>query len=484
MYKKTEKYLAYIMLVIMCISLLPVMYVGRYNHPTGDDYYYGVEVRQAVENEASLFEILGEAAKGVAREYMRWQGTYSAMFLMHLPPNAFSEGAYAFVTTVMVLLFVGGVFFLLKPIICDYMKGTKQLWLLTASVYIMLCLQTSPFLGESIFWYNGSMYYTGFLAVTLFFWGGILRFLEQPKKYHIPLLALLAFFLAGGNYVSLLPCIILLVCLTVWLGFRRSSRWGGVAILAMVMLLGMLISMLAPGNAIRQADSYQISAVKAILKSLLQGVKYILGWTNVWLVLAAVLLTPFMWNSFQKKQFRFRYPILVLGFAYGVFCSMACPTFYAMNSTGPARVVGIIYYAFMAFMLFGYYYMLGYVYDLLKRRKEKNKMRDFDKTLLFAAAGICVLLFAVQLITGKASECTTMRAISILESGEAQAYHREYLERLEVLKDDSVLDVVFSPYENQPDLLFVGDFTGDVTNVNNVRIAEFWRKDSIRVDYD
>jgi len=255
------------------------------------------------------------------------------------------------------------------------------------------------------------------------------------------------------------------------------------------MLIGMLISMLAPGNAVRQADSYQISAIKAVLKSLLQGVKYTLGWSNMWLIQAAVLLTPFLWSSFEKKQFRFRYPVLVLGFAYGIFCSMACPTFYAMNSTGPARVVGIIYYAFMAFMLFCYCYMLGCVYDWFKRRQEKegtkenNQMPDLGKTLIYASSGIFVILFAVQLFTGKAAECTTMRAIGILENGEAQVYHQEYLERLEILKDDSVLDVVFSPYEHQPDMLYVGDFTGDVTNVNNVRIAEFWGKDSIRVDY-
>lgn len=487
MYKKTEKYMAYIMLVIMCISLLPVMYVGRYNHPTGDDYYYGVEARQAVESGANIFEVFGEAAKGVAREYMRWQGTYSAMFLMHLPPNVFSEEAYAFVTAILILLFAGGVFFLLKPIVCDFLKGSKSFFALTASVYVMLCLQTTPFLGESLFWYNGSMYYTGFLTFTMFFWGGVVRFLIKPRKYHIPLLAVLAFFLAGGNYVSLLPCMILLVVLTAWLCFNRSKRWGSVAILTVVMLIGMLISMLAPGNAIRQADLYQISAVKAILKSLLQGVKFILGWTNVWLVLAAVLLTPFMWNSFAKKSFRFRYPILVLGFAYGVFCSMACPTFYSMNSTGPARVVAIIYYAFMAFMLFCYYYVLGYVYDLLERKGKITKTdagKTVDKRIALATIGVFVLLFAVQLFTGKAAECTTIRAFRILESGEAQAYHEENLARQVILRDASVKDVVFSPFEHQPDLLYVGDFTGDATNGNNVRIAGFWGKNSIRVDYE
>lgn len=488
MYKKTEKYLAYIMLVMMCISLLPVMYAGKYNHPTGDDYYYGVETRQAVESGANIFEVFGEAVKGVAREYMRWQGTYSAMFLMHLPPNVFSEGAYALVTTVMILLFGGGVFFLWKPIICDYLKGTKSFWVLTASVYVMLCLQTNPFLGESLFWYNGSMYYTGFLAFSMFFWGGVLRFLSKPRMYHIPLLAVLAFFLAGGNYVSLLPCMILLVALAVWLCFKRSKRWRGVAILAAVMLIGMLISMLAPGNAIRQADLYQISAVKAILKSLLQGVKYILGWTNVWLILAAVLLTPFMWNSFEGKRFRFRYPILVLGFAYGVFCSMACPTFYSMNSTGPARVVAIIYYAFMAFMLFGYYYVLGYVYDWLERKGKRVKIEEAAKAKSFkwirlVPVGLFAILLVVQLATGKTGECTTIRALRILESGEAQAYHQEHLARQEILNDDSVKNVVFTPFEHQPDLLYVGDFTGDATNGNNVRIAGFWGKDSIRVDY-
>lgn len=487
MYKKAEKYLAYIMLVIMCISLLPVMYVGRYNHPTGDDYYYGVEARQAVENGANLIEVLGEAAKGVTREYMRWQGTYSAMFLMHLPPNVFAEEAYALVTAVLIFLFAGSVFFLFKPIICEYLKGTKYFWILTASVYVMLCLQTTPFLSESIFWYNGSMYYTGFLAFAMFFWGGVLRFLIRPKKYHIPILAALAFFLAGGNYVSLLPSMILLVVLMIWLCFKRSKCWGGMAVLTVAMLIGMLISMLAPGNAIRQADLYQISAVNAILKSLLQGIKYIWGWTNVWLVLAAMLLTPFMWNSFERKSFRFCYPILVLGFAYGVFCSMACPTFYSMNSTGPARVVAIIYYAFMAFMLFCYYYVLGYVYDLLERKGKLTKTdtrKLLDKRITLGTIGVFVLLFAVQIFAGKTEECTTMRTFRILKSGEAKAYHEEHLARREILYDDSVKDVVFKPFENQPDMLYVGDFTGDAANGNNVRIAGFWGKDSIRVDYE
>lgn len=29
---------------------------------------------------------IAEAGRGVAEQYVKWQGTYSAMLLMHLPP--------------------------------------------------------------------------------------------------------------------------------------------------------------------------------------------------------------------------------------------------------------------------------------------------------------------------------------------------------------------------------------------------------------
>ncbi len=485
MYEKLEKYLGYVMLVVMCISLLPIMYVGRYNHPTGDDYYYGVEVKQVIENGGGFIEVLGEAVKGVANQYVSWQGTYSAMFLMHLPPNVFGEGAYALITTILVSLFVGATFYCVKPIVCIWMKGSKHLWMLLSSVYVLICLQTVPFIGESVFWYNGSMYYTGYYAMTMIFVGMVCRFMVQSKKYHMPILILLSVFLAGGNYVSLLPCILILVTLTVILIVKRSKKSVSIGVLVVCMLAGLAVSAVAPGNQIRQAGLFEMSAIKAILKSLYQGVKYIYSWTGIWWLLAAMTLTPFLWSTYSKMKFRFRYPLIVLGYTYGIFCSMACPTFYAMNSTGPARVLAIVYYGLMAFTLFAYYYLLGWIHRLLmeKRKGEPIEGGKIGRLHVLVFPGVIAVLFVVQIVTGKMSECTTIRAISILESGEAVAYHQEYKERLEILEGSAILDVVFTPYINQPDMLYVGDFTGDITNVNNVRIAEYWGKNSLKVDY-
>lgn len=484
MYERVEKYMAYLLVAILCISLLPVMYVGRYNHPTGDDYYYGVETKALIENGGSLPEVLAEAAKGVAHQYEHWQGTYSAMFLMYLAPNVFAESAYSFVTAGLILLFTLCAFYLLKSVACNMMKGSRYLWMILSSVYVLLCLQTVHyFIGESLFWYNGSMYYTGYYAMTMLLGGMVLRYLYTPKKYHLPVMAMLALFLAGGNYVSLLPCVLLLATLTFLLAVKRSPKSIGLLVITLFMLVGLGISAVAPGNQVRQDNLWNMSATRAVLKSLYQGVKYITGWTGVWWLIAVVVLTPFLWHCFGKMKFKFRMPLLVVGYMYGIFCSMACPTFYAMNSTGPGRAIAIVYYGFNAFMLFGYCYLLGYLHRLVSERVGKNLNENKSKLPYLITAGVIVLLFAVQIGRGKMSECTTVRAMNLLISGEAEAYQEEYLARLAILEDDSIKDVVFTPYVHQPDMLYVGDFTGDITNVNNVRIAKYWGKDSLKVDY-
>ena len=79
------------------------MHLGWYNHPVGDDYYYGAETRTVWEATGSILKTLAAAGRGTAYQYEHWQGTYSAMLLMHLPPNLFSEDAYKLVTPVILL---------------------------------------------------------------------------------------------------------------------------------------------------------------------------------------------------------------------------------------------------------------------------------------------------------------------------------------------------------------------------------------------
>lgn len=473
---KTEKLVSYIVVALLIILLVPVIYLGRYNHPTGDDYYYGATTHLAWEETGSLVAVMGEAIKGVATEYTQWQGTYSAMLLMYLAPNLFGDWAYRLVPLLMISLLVGSIFYLSKPIVCGWLKATGNAWVIIASLLSLLCVQTVPSQGETFFWYNGAMYYTGYFAISLFFWGIMLRFLEHGGKGKVWVMALLAVFLAGGNYVSLLPGLLLLATLFAGLLCRKNPKAWSVGVVLIAMLGGFAVSALAPGNQLRQAGMWKIPAWKAVLKSLMQGVRYILAWVDLWWLAVVAVITPLLWKYMKTMRFRFSYPLVVVGYLYGIFCSMSCPTFYTMNSTGPARAVAIVYYGFVLFFFMGYAYLLGYA----QKRLEGKKLPELPAWLW---GGCAVLMVAVLLFGGSWKDTSTGKAMECLSSGEAVAYEAEYQERMQVLSDPTIKDVVLKPYKNQPEMLYVGDISGDIEEPTNRKVAQYFHKDSVRVDY-
>ena len=224
MKNKIRNLMPYLSLTVLLLSLIPLIWLGRYNYPTGDDYYYGVEAHLAWQQTGSFAQAFAAACNGVADTYRDWQGTFSALLLMYLPPNIFSNTAYHLVTLVILLLLCGSIFYLLRPLVCRFLPGTCGEWITISSVLSFLCVQTVAFGSDSFYWYNGSMYYTGFFAVTLFFFGTLLRYLHNEKKILLLPLLLMAVFLGGGNYVSLLPCMLLMVTVTFLLLLQKNKK--------------------------------------------------------------------------------------------------------------------------------------------------------------------------------------------------------------------------------------------------------------------
>lgn len=143
---------------------------------------------------------------------------------MYLAPNVFSNTAYHLVTFVILLLLCGGIFYLLCPLFRRFLPGTCGEWITVSSILSFLCIQTVEFQCDSFYWYNGSMYYTGFFAVTLFFLGTLFRYLDNGKRILLLPLLLFAVFLGGGNYVSLLPCMLLSVTITLLLLLQKNKK--------------------------------------------------------------------------------------------------------------------------------------------------------------------------------------------------------------------------------------------------------------------
>lgn len=481
--KTYTKLVSYISLCLFIATLIPLLTLGWYNHPTGDDYDYGVETKHEWESSHNLISVFKAAADGVREQYYGWQGTYSAMFLMYLPPNIFGANAYRFVTPAILSLLIAGLFFLTHRLLCGLLKASRREWIAIASLLSFLCIQSTPFASESYYWYNGSMYYTGYLGISLLFLGILCILPNQPRIFPCIISCLLALFLAGGNYVSLLPTMLLsFTCLGLVFFKKVPGKYCLIAPCAFL-CIGFLISAMAPGNQVRQNDLWKIPAVTAILKSIRQGFYFLRGWTSLWLLLVLFILTPIFWNICKRLSFGFPYPFLVIGYGFGILCSTACPTYYTMNSTGPARAAAIMFYAFMLFLFFAYFYFLGFLHRVLGSRNMalETKLRELGwKPFLIALP----ILFLLTLLFGNVPAQNFARASKALLSGSAAAYEKQYRERLLILSDPAQRDIVFTPYESPTDLIYVGDFTGDPNNSTNQRIAAYFDKDSIRVKYD
>ena len=484
MKNKLAKWKPYIFLAVLLASLVPLVWLGRYNYPTGDDYYYGTEAHLVWQQTGSIPQAISAACAGVAKSYQIWQGTYSALFLMYLAPNAFSNTAYHLVTFVILLLLCGGIFYLLCPLFRRFLPGTCGEWITVSSILSFLCIQTVEFQCDSFYWYNGSMYYTGFFAVTLFFLGTLFRYLDNGKRILLLPLLLFAVFLGGGNYVSLLPCMLLSVTITLLLLLQKNKKAYICGITSVVLLLSFAVSAMAPGNHVRQSGMWKIPAWKAIAKCLLQGIRYTLAWTGLWWVLAALLLLPVFLRILQKKNGAFfSHPILFTGYAYGLFCSMSCPLFYTMNSTGPGRAVAIVYYMFLLISFTVFFYWIGFV--LLKMQARPNPPERIEVSGKLNTArylAMAVLLFSI-LCTGLWQETSVMKAIRVLTDGEAAAYAAEYEDRLLLLNDPEVTDVVLTPFIHQPALIYTGDLPGDPEDPTSRKVAQYFQKTSLYVNY-
>lgn len=324
MKNKFAKWKPYIFLAVLLASLVPLVWLGRYNYPTGDDYYYGTEAHLVWQQTGSIPQAISAACAGVAKSYQIWQGTYSALFLMYLAPNAFSNTAYHLVTFVILLLLCGSIFYLLRPLVCQFLPGTCGEWITISSVFSFLCIQTVAFQSDSFYWYNGSMYYTGFFAVTLFFLGTLLRYLYNGKKILMLPLLLFAIFLGGGNYVSLLPCMLFVVTVTFLLLLQRNKKDLCLRNYLRCSPAIFCRQCHGPGNQVRQDGMWKIPAWKAIAKCLLQGVRYTFAWTGLWWLLAALLLLPVFLRILQKKNGDFS-PIPSFLPDIPTDCSAPCP---------------------------------------------------------------------------------------------------------------------------------------------------------------
>lgn len=497
-----QKRFAGILAAIFLCSLIPLYLLAFYAHPSVDDYYYGAETAALWRESGDPGAVVRLSWDMMKESYRTWQGNFAAIFLMRLEPGIFGEKAYALAPLILLTSFAAA------SLTCFYLAARRLLRAgkaasFAAATAVSFCaLEFCYRPVDSFYWYNGGIYYTFFFALSLFLYALLIQAGSGKSRAGRIIAAAaavpLAFLIGGGNYSTALSCAVLLASLAVFLFLTKRKAWLPAVLALAALLISLAVSILAPGNAIRQSVTGESSGVvKALIYSFAYGGYSLAEGLKIPVLVLWLGLLPLVYRLSGRTNFPYRYPLLVLLFTFGIYSSQGTALFYAQGLRMPERMSNIIYFNAYLFTAFNLAYFCGW----LRRRFPENILGKISDKLfasekyLTRFALTLALLFALGCIglcrvgegeNGGAAfdlEPLSVNAAYSLVSGEAARFDREMRERADFLSaQPEGADVILKPLSVYPKALVHSDITGDPADFKNDHLARFYHLGSVRLE--
>jgi len=292
---------------------------------------------------------------------------------------------------------------------------------------------------------------------------------------------LLSVCLGGSNFVTGLFMLLVFVLFAGYSVLKKHKHCVFYIVNLVVYISCFLVTIFSPGATNRRIENAesQVPALEAIALSIYEAAKFIWQWSLPFVILLMVVLIPILWKLVGKTSFKYPFPLLVLAITFGMYAAQFTPNQYALGILGAYRVQNIYRFQMIFWLLGNEMYILGYIH----RRFPELRFPFADKfhkipfsTVIYGLVATCTVFFCMYYYAG--STLSSVSAYNSLRDGSAAGYYQEYQDRLKVLTDDTVQDVVFEPYHNRPYALFFDDFQRSYNWINE-DAAEYYGKKSI-----
>lgn len=431
--KRQLRWITAAAVAVLCLSVLPMLWIGQYLHPFADDYVFGAGVYRVWTESHSLTTCVGEAWRTAATMWRTWQGTYSACFLMALQPGVF--GQYWLGPVLLLSSLAGSTYLLLYMLMRRVLRATRTEYLFVSTVFVLATVQFAWSYYDAFFWYNGAMYYTLFYSLSLLTASlllGLHLTERRAWRYVAGVLSLLLVLVtAGGNFVSGLGMGALLSAVILVLRMERG-RWPRFLV-AVLLVYGaaFAVSVLAPGNSFRQVTVVSKPGVAAaFLIAVGKSLAFFSETTGVLQSLLLATAVPVVARVAVRSRYRFSHPWVFLLVTWAVYASFFFAHSYAMGTRGPDRVQNVYSYVRLWLILADVFYLSG---ALLRRASSGGPLSTAIMGLVgavrwkyagaFRLAPVFTVLLLVLSVTVKPT--ATNRTCSLLLKGTAQRYDRE-----------------------------------------------------------
>lgn len=487
--RMTDRRMTLYAVVLLAVSLIPLLWLGRYNVMCIDDYDYGRQVHDTWLATGSYLEAVGTAWRQTVEFYHNWQGTYVSCFLMALCPMNFHYEIAWVVPVIMIGMFAISTFVLGRHIFTKWL-GTDRM----QSSFVMLLLLfmfyqvlEAPF--EGIYWYNGSTHYILMQSVWFFTLAAISTALWADDKkreilYSI-LAAVLAVLVGGGNLITGLQAEIFMVLLLLYAFFTNRRKIWAVCLPFITGSAGFLCNTMAPGNLVRSTldPSTGYSAIASIVLSFYYAVVFMIRWTPAFVMIIWLALLPVLWKMTKVSDKSFAHPVWVTAGVYCVISAMFTPTLYAVGMVGLSRVDNIIQMVYYLGALMTTAYWMGYFSHRKTENTAASALGSFlEKTGNRMTAACIFLVLVFWVLTADKNTYTAVSAARSLINGDAQTFYAEAMERHEVYVDENIVDVELQPYSARPALFTFDDLSTDQENWLNLAVMQYYHKAYVRLE--
>ena len=477
--KRNNRILLWSVLILTVASIIPLLLISFYKHPSADDFAYAVETHQVWKSTRNIFLVLRQAVATSVKYWNRWQGLYTSAFLLALEPGIFGEQYYritGFLTvgTVVVCNLIFSFYILHRRL------GSDKL---AAVVFGMLIsffmLQWMPSTVEGLYWYNGAMNYTFFFGLLLLLFCIVIDLCKEQSTGAVfgktVIGILLAVALSGGNHVTAFAGILAVSGICIFCFWNQKKQYAGRVFLVLICeVAGFLINILSPGTKVR-SGAFEES--RGVIWTVWNALQYLLermdSWIGLALLTSIVIMLPVIFSCVEKirseKRFYFPYPLLVFAASVGFLTAMCCPSYYAMGVIGAGRLVNVVYFAFVLLIFINAFYICGWLCGKIEFRESLG-----DVSHIFTALILCF-----GMIAGCYRDCAGYIAWKSVSSGEALAYSLEADARYNLYIRSAGQDVEVSSFSFYPQLLYYDDITEDKEDWRNLQVEEYFELNSV-----
>jgi len=443
------KYAALFCLTALVLSLIPLLLLAPYAAPVLDDFIYGTPIHFTLEAGKGFPSVLSAVWENIVYTYMDWQGTFSSVILFSLEPGAFSESAYGLTAWVYIAAIIASVFLALGTV-----RGLG-LWprLFIGGVVSFLAVQYLPSTAQWIYWWNGASHYLAFwtLSVLAVFWQTRLSRRDGTgKSFYCSLVfgCILSFLVGGGNYCTALVFPLVSACLAAYAFWAKRPKpvLSGNILMLLMAVIGLAVSILAPGNAVRQAAFEKLSPISAVVLSFKQAGTDLFSMLDLKLLGAVMLCIPVFLYASKDSVYSFRLPLLILAGSFCAYAALYTPPLYAMGGTEPLemRIQNLMYIAAL-FLIFGNaFYLSGWLSRRIGLFEKKHIL-----PILAAILALGGVIFAASVLT-QYRDSNAYRAYADLRSPLPETYSQDRAERRRIFADKSIQPPRFQPLSDPP----------------------------------